>query len=125
LALKPPSHTVQLPLAQASGRTAQSGILRLNIQSTAEYRLTGGLAHTAAPLALNGRRLRERTLNGPSKQWRTWSWWYLLLLVQFIAVLWPPFFNKLEPSWIGLPFFYWYQLLGAVLTAIVYFATED
>jgi hypothetical protein len=33
-----------------------------------------------------------------------------------------------EPSWIGMPFFYWYQLLwviiGAVLTAIVYFATE-
>jgi hypothetical protein len=30
--------------------------------------------------------------------------------------------------WAGIPFFYWYQLLcviiGAVLTAIVYFATE-
>ncbi len=57
-----------------------------------------------------------------------WSWWYLLFLVQIIAVIWPPFYNKAEPSWIGLPFFYWYQLLwvviGAVLTAIVYFATE-
>ena len=40
-----------------------------------------------------------------------WSWWYLLFLVQFVAVLWPPFYNKAEPSWIGLPFFYWYQLL--------------
>ena len=43
-------------------------------------------------------------------------------------LLWPPFYNKIEPSWIGMPFFYWYQLLwviiGAVLTAIVYFATE-
>ena len=68
-------------------------------------------------------------MNGAVKPRRAWSWWYLLLLVQFIAVLWPPFFNKLEPSWIGLPFFYWYQLLwiiiGAVLTAIVYFATEN
>jgi hypothetical protein len=58
-----------------------------------------------------------------------WSWWYLLFLAQFIAVLWPPFYNKAEPSLIGMPFFYWYQLLwvilGAILTAIVYFATED
>jgi hypothetical protein len=80
-------------------------------------------------LALKGRRLREGTLNGTGKQRRAWSWWYLLLLAQFVAVLWPPFFNRLEPSWIGLPFFYWYQLLwiiiGAVLTAIVYFATEE
>ncbi len=58
-----------------------------------------------------------------------WSWWYLLLLIQFVAVLWPPFYNKAEPSWIGMPFFYWYQLLwviiGAILTAIVYFVTDD
>jgi hypothetical protein len=58
-----------------------------------------------------------------------WSWWYLLLLIQFIAVLWPPFYNTAEPSLIGLPFFYWYQLLwiilGAILTAIVYFATDE
>ncbi len=58
-----------------------------------------------------------------------WSWWYLLFLIELAAVVWPPFYNKAEPSWIGIPFFYWYQLLwiviGAVLTAIVYFATED
>jgi hypothetical protein len=31
--------------------------------------------------------------------------------------------------WIGIPYFYWYQLLwiliGAVITAVVYFATEE
>jgi Protein of unknown function (DUF3311) len=58
-----------------------------------------------------------------------WSWWYLLLLVQFIAVLWPPFYNVAEPAWMGIPFFYWYQMaiviVGAVLTAVVYFATAD
>jgi hypothetical protein len=58
-----------------------------------------------------------------------WRWWYLLFLIQFVAVLWPPFYNKLEPTWAGIPFFYWYQLLwvgiSAVLTAIVYFATEE
>jgi hypothetical protein len=57
-----------------------------------------------------------------------WSWWYLLFVVQFIAVLWPPFYNKAEPYVAGIPFFYWYQLLwviiSAVFTAIVYLATE-
>ena len=57
-----------------------------------------------------------------------WSWWYLLFVVQYVFVLWPPFFNRIEPSLGGIPFFYWYQLLwviiGAILTAIVYFATE-
>jgi len=41
----------------------------------------------------------------------------------------PPFYNSVEPTLGGVPFFYWYQLLwviiGAILTAIVYFATED
>jgi hypothetical protein len=54
--------------------------------------------------------------------------WYSLLVVQFVAVLWPPFYNTAEPYWHGVPFFYWYQLLwvlvGAVLTAVVYFATR-
>jgi len=58
-----------------------------------------------------------------------WSWWYLLFVIQLVAVIWPPFYNKIEPDFIGLPFFYWYQLacivFGAVLTAIVYFATDD
>jgi len=59
---------------------------------------------------------------------RGWSYWYLLLLIQFVAVLWVLFYNSAEPYLAGVPFFYWYQLLwvliGAGLTAIVYFATE-
>jgi hypothetical protein len=58
-----------------------------------------------------------------------WSWWYLLLIVQIPAALWVPFYNLAEPRLIGIPFFYWSQLalvlIGAVLTAIVYFATDD
>ncbi len=41
-----------------------------------------------------------------------WSWWYLLFVIQFLAVIWPPFYNKVEPSLIGIPFFYWYQMRG-------------
>jgi hypothetical protein len=67
-------------------------------------------------------------MNQAGERQRGWSWWYLLFVIQFIAVLWPPFYNKAEPALIGMPFFYWYQLLwviiGAILTAIVYFATE-
>jgi hypothetical protein len=58
-----------------------------------------------------------------------WSWWYLLFVVQFVALLWPPFYNRAEPYLMGVPFFYWYQMLwviiSAVLTAIVYLATDD
>jgi hypothetical protein len=57
-----------------------------------------------------------------------WSWWYLLFLLQLILVLWVPYYNRAEPSWIGIPFFYWYQMawviLSAILTAIVYRATS-
>ncbi len=57
-----------------------------------------------------------------------WSHWYWLLVVQYVVVLWVPFYNKADPSWIGIPFFYWWQmvlvLFSAGLMAIVYFATE-
>jgi len=68
-------------------------------------------------------------MDGKQRRRRGWSWWYLLLLVQFLAVLWPSFYNRADPHWLGMPFFYWYQLLwvvlGAILTAIVYFVTDE
>jgi hypothetical protein len=58
-----------------------------------------------------------------------WNWWYLLFVIQFIGVLWPPFYNRVDPTLLGLPFFYWFQLawviVSAILTAIVYFATKE
>jgi hypothetical protein len=71
--------------------------------------------------------MTEQQMDEQSER-RGWSWWYLLFVAQFVAVLWPPFYNSIEPSWAGIPFYYWYQMLwviiGAVLTAIVYFATR-
>jgi hypothetical protein len=53
---------------------------------------------------------------------------YPLLVVPFIGTLWVPFFNAVEPTVAGIPFFYWYQFLwigiSAALTAFVYFATR-
>ncbi|HEV2637544.1 MAG TPA: DUF3311 domain-containing protein [Actinocrinis sp.] len=40
------------------------------------------------------------------------------VLVPIIAVLWVPWFNRLTPRVLGFPFFYWYQLMWVVLTAI-------
>ena len=58
-----------------------------------------------------------------------WNWWYLLFVIQFVVILWPPFYNKVEPELWGIPFFYWFQLLwvlvSATLTAIVYFVTAE
>jgi hypothetical protein len=60
--------------------------------------------------------------SGPSRLW------YLLLIVPFIAMFWVPGYNRIDPEWGGVPFFYWYQLLwipiSAGLTLIVYFLTR-
>jgi len=41
----------------------------------------------------------------------------LLLLIPFIALLWVPFYNFVEPALWGIPFFYWYQFLWVILTS--------
>jgi hypothetical protein len=68
-------------------------------------------------------------MNGEPRRHGSWSWWYLLFVAEFLVALWPPLYNRIEPSLMGIPFFYWFQLLwvivSAVFTAIVYFATSD
>ena len=55
--------------------------------------------------------------------------WYLLLLIPCIATLWVPFYASADPAFLGIPYFYWYQflwvLVSAVITAGVYFATRE
>ncbi|MHB8252373.1 MAG: DUF3311 domain-containing protein [Acidiferrobacter sp.] len=55
-------------------------------------------------------------------------WVYLLLLVPFLGTLWVPLYNRVNPTILGFPFFYWYQLawvpISVVLTGIVYLLTE-
>jgi hypothetical protein len=43
--------------------------------------------------------------------------WNLLLVLPFVALLWVPFYNALEPTLWGIPFFYWYQFLWVILTS--------
>jgi len=55
--------------------------------------------------------------------------WYWLLLIPPVAMLWTPSYNSLEPSFAGIPFFYWYQFVWIALTAaitwVVYLLAHD
>ena len=54
--------------------------------------------------------------------------WYWLLLIPLVGTLIPPIYNHEDPTLIGIPFFYWYQLLwvplGVAITALVYRKTR-
>jgi len=53
---------------------------------------------------------------------------HILLLVPFVAMLWVGFYNRVEPEFLSIPFFYWFQMiwipLGALLLWPVYRAEE-
>ena len=53
--------------------------------------------------------------------------WYVGLLAPYVGLLWLPFYAKKDPQLFGFPFFYWYQflwiLISAVLTAVIYVLT--
>lgn len=61
----------------------------------------------------------------PKSERTAWNW---LLIVPAIALAFPALYSRPTPELFGFPFFYWYQiawiLLSALITAIVYFATE-
>jgi hypothetical protein len=54
--------------------------------------------------------------------------WYWLLLVPLVGLLIPPIYNDADPEFIGMPFFYWYQLawvpVSVAVTALVYRKTR-
>ncbi|MDX3308407.1 DUF3311 domain-containing protein [Streptomyces sp. NPDC054884] len=48
----------------------------------------------------------------------------LCLFAPFVAMLWVGSYAKVDPAFIGIPFFYWYQMLwvliSTVLTVVAY-----
>jgi hypothetical protein len=43
----------------------------------------------------------------------------LCLIAPFVALLWVNSYAKTEPTFIGIPFFYWYQMLWVVISALL------
>lgn len=58
-----------------------------------------------------------RRASEPTRAKRTF--WYLLLLIPFVGGLWVPLYNRAEPFWWGIPFFYWFQFFWVVFTAVI------
>jgi len=42
-----------------------------------------------------------------------------LLLLPFVGLLWPPFYNSELTALFDFPFFYWYQFLWVPITALL------
>ncbi|MDQ0189841.1 DUF3311 domain-containing protein [Alicyclobacillus cycloheptanicus] len=57
------------------------------------------------------------------------KWWYVLALIPLIGTLFPSFYSSVTPTLWGVPFFYWYQMMwviiSAILTAIMYAALKN
>ena len=60
----------------------------------------------------------------PARGPRCVPWARVLLLAPFVAVLWVPSYDSVDPAIAGVPFFYWYQLawvaISAIIIAVVY-----
>jgi hypothetical protein len=56
------------------------------------------------------------------------SGWHWLLVVPTVMPLLLPVYNRVDPKFAGIPFFYWYQMGCAVLAtlviSVVYLATK-
>lgn len=72
--------------------------------------------------AAGRRREAGRPDSAPDRSPLNW-----LLLLPLLATLYPPLYNHRRPDLLGIPFFYWYQLLavglGVLCTYAVYRAT--
>jgi hypothetical protein len=56
-------------------------------------------------------------------------WWRLLLIAPVVATLWVPAYVRITPTFLGIPFFYWYLMAwvpaSAIFSGVVYYKTRD
>ena len=43
----------------------------------------------------------------------------LCLVAPFVAMLWVSSYAKVDPTFIGIPFFYWYQMAWVVVSTVL------
>ena len=67
-------------------------------------------------------------MKGSPSDGRSKRLWYSLLALPLLAVLFPQLYTSGGPDFIGVPFFYWYQLAWTIVTGlaigVVYLATR-
>jgi hypothetical protein len=72
--------------------------------------------------------VRSGRFGAPPRRHDVNKQWYWLLLVPLLGTLITPIYNKADPELIGIPFFYWYQMVwivGSVIcTLVVYRKTR-
>jgi len=56
---------------------------------------------------------------GAKRKWKLPHPVYIFLVIPYVALLWTPFYNRLEPNFFGIPFFYWFQIMWAPVTALM------
>ena len=56
---------------------------------------------------------------GAKRKWKLPHPVYIFLVIPYVALLWTPFYNRLEPTFFGIPFFYWFQIMWAPITALM------
>ena len=49
---------------------------------------------------------------------------FFLLLVPCVLALWVPLYNSVPPVLLGIPFFYWFQLVLVPLSALAILAAD-
>ena len=58
-----------------------------------------------------------------------WHWSYWLLIFVCLVTFAVPFYNRIEPTLFGFPFFYWFQLgwifVSMIVTGFAYYVTEQ
>ncbi|MGA7297386.1 MAG: DUF3311 domain-containing protein [Rhodanobacteraceae bacterium] len=45
--------------------------------------------------------------------------WYAIFVIVSVVSIWVPLYNRLQPAWLGIPFFYWFQFLLVIVSALV------
>jgi hypothetical protein len=67
----------------------------------------------------------ERTEAVRNPERSPWVW---LLAVPVLLLIYPPLYNHTDPEFLGLPFFYWYQLatvpVAVICTSVVFLMTR-
>ncbi|GIE96549.1 DUF3311 domain-containing protein [Paractinoplanes rishiriensis] len=104
----PPQWPLSVPTQEQVGRTHRPGPRH----ATGEWRTVPG-ARPAPPPAPPEHGLRR------SRKREDASRWHWLLWIPIVLPLVPALYNRIEPTFIGIPFFYWAQLGFAFLASVI------